>query len=284
MRNADLHTHSHYSDGLMSPTQLVRLAKKRGIKYLALTDHNSVKGVREAVKEGEKTGVDVFPAVEIRCDIGEILGYFIDINNSELLNELKKIRKNIQESVKDRCKKLTKIGLPVSYSELEKRFKKAKGNLNEFHPLYVLYLKRYGTTMQLRDDISNLMKKNNIRFKKTKEISAVRAIKLIKKAGGVPVLAHPWLEPDSMKVLPKLAKAGLKGIELNNGDRAPFRNPKWNNKIKAAAKKYKLIITSGSDFHGEKIVKLMPGNHNLGKNNCDEKVVENLIKQSPGTM
>jgi len=272
MKNADLHAHSYYSDGQTSPKELVRLAKKRGIKHLALTDHNSVKGVSEATEEGKKIGVNVIPAVEVRVNCGEILGYFIDIKNKELIEELNKINKRVQEKIRFRCEQLTKAGFIVSYKEFEKKFPKAKGNYNEFHPLYTLYLKGYGTTMGLR----NKFKKINLKDKKIKVTSATRAIRLIKKAGGVPVLAHPWLDEKALPSIKKMVRAGLKGIELNNGDRAPFRHPKWTKKIKSAAKKYKLILTSGSDYHGEDIVKLMPGNHNLGKNNCDEKIVEKL--------
>ena len=68
----------------------------------------------------------------------------------------------------------------------------------------------------------------------------------------------------------------MKGIEINNGDRFPFKKKGINKKIRKLTKKYKLILTSGSDFHGLKILKQMPGNHDLGKNNCDERIVEQL--------
>lgn len=274
MKNTELHTHSHYSDGQISPRELVRLAAKRGIKNLALTDHNTVKGVREAIAEGKKSGVRIIPGVEIRVNEGEILGYFIDIKNKKLTDELKEIGRQNQERVKDYCEKLKARGYAVSFAEIWKKYPKARGNINEFYPMYTLHLNGYGKTMA----ISKRIRKEKIKKKKKRNISAAKAVNLIKKSGGVPVLAHPWIDEAVLveKDFKKLVKSGLKGIEINNGDRAPFRNKKFTPRIKRLAKRYNLIITSGSDYHGSKLVKMMPGNHDLGKNNCDEKVVERL--------
>ncbi len=276
MKNTDLHTHSYYSDGRISPKNLVRLAKKKGIKNLALTDHDSIKGVKEAVKEGRKIGVNVIPAVEVRCDKSEVLGYFIDITNKSLIKKLKNSCRETEKRVKIWCSDLRKAGYNISFKELWKKYPKARGNINEFYPLWELHLKGHGSTMNLSKEL-----RENAPRKAKKRISIVQAVKLIKNAHGVPVLAHPWLEPECLdkKDFKKYIKAGLKGIEINNGDRAPFYPVKIRNKIKKLAKKYNLIITSGSDFHGTDVVKQMPGNHNLGKNNCDEKVVEELRKR-----
>lgn len=278
VKNSDLHTHSYYSDGTLSPKELVRLAKKRGIKNLALTDHNSVKGVNEAIKEGKRIGVKVIPAVEIRCDCSEILAYFIDYKNKELKNILNQSNKKLQIRIKDWCKKINKVGYPVTYKEIQKKFPEAKGNYNELHPVHLLYLKGYGKPFELFKKFSENKKTQR---KKIKEDSIIKVIKLVKKAGGVPVLAHPWVDKNSFKRIKELVKAGLKGIEFNNGDDIKFmRNISGRknivNDIKTLAKKYNLILTYGSDYHGPEMVKLMPGKHNLGKNNCDGKVVDKL--------
>ncbi len=274
MKNTDLHTHSYYSDGQISPKNLVRLAKKRGIKNLALTDHDSVKGVKEAINEGKKVGVRIIPGVEIRADKGEVLGYFIDIKNKELNKILKIKRKRVQERVKGWCSELQKAGYNIGFKEIQEKFPKSKNNINEFYPLYLLHKKGYGKML----DITKKLKKEGVKKRKIKEISIIKAIKLIKKVGGVPVLAHPWIEEDVLKEknFKRYVRAGLKGIEINNGDRSPWRKRKHIKRIKKLAKKYKLILTSGSDYHGPQLPKQMPGNHELGKNNCDEKVVEKL--------
>lgn len=279
VKNADLHTHSYYSDGQSSPKELVRLAKKRGIKNLALTDHDSVKGVKEAIAEGKKSGINIIPAVEVRAKHAEVLGYFIDVKNKELIRKLKQSCQRVEGKVRDWCKKLSKGGYNISFKELQKKYPEAKGNINEFHPLYLLYVKGYGTPLEL----SKKFKKNKeLRAKKIKEMSVIQAIRLIKKAGGIPVLAHPWIDSagNVFKNMKSFVKAGLEGIEINNGDRSPFKPKNMDKKIMNVAKKHNLILTSGSDYHGEELVKLMPGNHNLGKNNCDEKVVEKLKELS----
>ena len=149
MKNTELHTHSYYSDGQISPRQLVRLAKKRKIKNLALTDHNSIKGVKEAIKEGKKIGVNIIPAVEVRCDKGEVLGYFVDINDKVLISQLKKDSKKVQDEVEDWCKKLKEKGYNIEFKEIWKKYPKARGNINRFYPLYELSLKGYGTTRKI---------------------------------------------------------------------------------------------------------------------------------------
>jgi hypothetical protein len=275
MNNADLHAHSHYSDGLMSPREVVRLAKRKGIKHLALTDHDSVKGVKEAVQEGKKIGIEVIPAVEIRTQFrSEILGYFVDINNKLLVKTLKKSALIMEKTTEAWCKTLKKAGYDINFKEIWKKYPKARGNINTFYPLWELHLKGYGPTLKIQADIrKKKLKKINI-----KEIGIIDVIKLIRYAGGVAVLAHPWLGEETLeeKNMKKYVKAGLKGIEINNGDRAPFYPTKIKNKIKRLAKKYNLIITAGSDFHGLELVKQMPGDHMLGHNNCDEKVIKML--------
>jgi hypothetical protein len=277
MKNAELHCHSHYSDGMSSPAELVKKAKQKKIKYLALTDHNSVKGVKEAIKAGKKYGINIIPAVEIRCHECEVLGYFVDIKNRELNKQLALNRKQVEDIVKDWCRKLKKAGVPVDFTEIHNKFPKAKGNINDFYVLYLMHLKGWGTINQVRIKLRRLMKKHNFKFSRIKEMPAVKAIRLIRKAGGVPVLAHPWL--GGMEILKKLVRAGLKGIEFSNGDNAPFRPAIYTRKIKAAAKRYKLIITTGSDYHGDKLAKMMTqGNHYIGSRLCDKKVVEQLAR------
>lgn len=274
-KNTDLHTHSYYSDGQLSPKELVRLAKKRGIRNLALTDHNCVKGVEEALREGKKIGVNVIPAVELESETGEILGYFIDYKNKTLIKALRINSERTEARTKDWCDKLEKAGYRISFGEIRKRFPKARGNINAFYVLHLLYNRGYGKPLKLAP---KLWKDPKTRPKGVKRIPMLLAIRLIRKAGGIPVLAHPWIDEmkTNFKNMKNLVNAGLKGIEVNNGDRAPLKSKSAVKKIKAIAKKYNLILTSGSDFHGKELVNLMPGNHNMGKNNCDEKVVEKI--------
>jgi len=274
MRNCDLHTHSYYSDGQISPKDLVRLAKRRKIKTLALTDHNTVKGVKEAIREGKKVGVNIIPAVEITCNKDEVLGYFVDINNKEFLKKLAEEGRKGEDRIKDYCKKVRKAGHDLSFKEIWDKYPKARGNINGFYPLFVLGKKEGIPTFPLAKTLAE----EGIHGKKVNRITIIQAIRLIRKAGGVAVLAHPWLEDEVLKEknFKKYVKAGLKGIEVSNGDNHILREKKHIRRMRNLAKKYKLILTSGTDFHGKELVKQLPGNHDLGSNNCSESVVNKL--------
>jgi predicted metal-dependent phosphoesterase TrpH len=281
--NSDLHTHSFYSDGMLSPKELMRLAKKNGVKNIALTDHDSTEGVKEALKEAKKIGLNLIQAVELGFEGGEMLGYFIDIDNKRLQNILMAGRKISVEKLKQSCLLYSKLGIKISFKEIKKRFPNHRNNLNGFFLFYMLYLKGYGNNME---EIGIMLKKlkegNNLKIYSKKRISAVKAIKIILQSGGVPILAHPWLSDEFLneKNFKKLVKAGLKGLEISNGDNNVLRKSKYVSRINHLLKDYNLIGTRGTDFHGKKICTIQPGNHFIGKNNCDERVVKALYSLS----
>lgn len=279
-KNCDLHTHSYYSDGEFSPTQLVNKAKKLGIKCLALADHNSVNGVEEAIRKGKKRGITVIPALEVMTKEAELLGYFIDYKNPSLKKELKKFSHHLNEKVKARLAAFQKLGINISYKKFKKIFPYPKDNY-EFGNINNYFLGKI--KMSQKDYFSLLDKAKPLTKKhKDKTPSIIKGIKLIKKYKGVPVFAHPWISVYNKKLefneknIKELVKAGLKGIEINNHEGYNFgRTKEFVKKIKKLAKKYNLVITSGSDFHGP-VLTCFKGYHKLGKSNCDEKVVEEL--------
>jgi len=223
--------------------------------------------------------VNVIPAVEIETDTGEILGYFVNHKDKNLIKMIQDHAKRNEGKVKDWCRKLSREGYKVSLEEIKRKFP-AKGRINSFYPLYLLYLKGYGAPLSL---VPKLRKNKNLKPIDIKMIPTIQAIRAVKKAGGAPVLAHPWVDDleHNFKMMGKFVKAGLVGIEANNGDRAPFKKKSVEKQIRTIARKYNLLLTSGSDYHGEDLVKLMPGDHRLGHNNCDENVVK-LLKIRSG--
>lgn len=276
LKNSDLHVHSFYSDGDLSPSEVVRLAKQKGIKNLALTDHNSIDGVQEAIEEGKKQKINIIPAIEIRAKEDEVLGYFIDYKDERLKKEIKKIQDNLIERVKKIILKLNKKGIKVSFEDLLNKYY-PNTNFMEIHLIKYLKFKGYG---DIRELWPKYISKKGETYVPIKEISVINSIRLIKKYGGIPILAHPWVEISSKKLLKeeifkKLIKAGLKGIEIDNGDRDERRDTKTLKKIKELAKKYNLIITSGSDFHGDYLIKATKC-HDIGEYNCEEAVVNRL--------
>jgi len=267
MEVCDLHTHSYYSDGDASPTQVVRKAKKAGVKILALTDHNSVSGVKEAIAEGNKLGIRVIPGIELRSKEGEILGYFVDVNNKSFLNRIKEIQKRTKKVFMNAVLEFRKKGFSINLPDVLDMGLKRDNVL-------VTYLLKYLAVKSgwKIKDLKAIMKGGKFEPK----FSAEEVVKIIQKAGGVPVLAHPWyshgfLEDSKIK---KLVKAGLEGIEIDNGGRGEERSSLVIKKIEKFAEKYNLILTSGSDYHGDSIG--MSNIHKIGKHNCDEKIVKKL--------
>ena len=276
MIKSDLHTHSYYSDGTISPKELVIRARKVGIKILALTDHNSVKGVGEAIKEGKRLGVSIIPGVEIMCKEGEILGYFIDYKNPGLRKKLARCAYPSNEKVKRKIVALQKKGLNISHAIFKKIFPHSTENYIKAH--LKMYLMSLGFNPEEVEELIRI----EVQEPREKKLTLETAIRLIKKYGGVPVLAHPWLDKKIFlkeKNIRACLAAGLGGIEFDNGDRTHWgRDRMAVNKIKKYAKKYNLILTRGSDHHA------LPWHkgkgHLLGNTFCDEKVVEQLGNQA----
>jgi predicted metal-dependent phosphoesterase TrpH len=271
MKNSDLHTHSYYSDGIFSPEEVVKQAKDAGIKNLSLTDHNSVEGIGEAQKEAKKQSIKIIPGVELRCKEGEVLGYFIDFKNKELVKKIKVIQGRSMEVFENTIKELKKRGISVKSEEVLDTPLKRNNAL-------IAYLFKF------------LKNKNLISIKEMKEFmkgdlfepsfSTEEVIKIIQDAGGVAVLAHPWYSKTFLGEarVEELVKAGLKGIETDNGGRGEERES-YLDKIKKFSEKYSLILTSGSDYHGES--ELMSNEHKLGMSNCDEEAIEKLKLARP---
>ena len=275
--NADLHTHTYYSDGEDSPFELVKKARKAGLKYLAITDHNTVNGIEEAIFAGKKFDVIIIPGVEVATRDGEILGYMVDYKKKDLKKELRKAGYNWNESTKNKIKALRKRGLNISYRKLKEAFPFAVNNYNIGN--LILYLTKFLAFP--RDEAVKLVVNTKVNEPKQKELTTIQAIKLIRKYNGIPILAHPWINEKLLDegLIKKLIKHGLKGIEIEAGEGYnSLRTRKIVNKITKLARKFNLILTKGSDYHGELLVKYT-NRHQLGKYNCSEKTVKQIIEQ-----
>jgi predicted metal-dependent phosphoesterase TrpH len=274
--NTDLHTHSIYSDGVLHPKEVVREAKEKGILNLALTDHNSIDGIEEAISEGKKIGINIIPGIEIRAKEDEVLGYFIYYKNPDLKKEIKKLQGVHIKINKIVIKEINKKGIKISYKDVLKEYY-PNVDLMEIHIIRYLNKSGYGEVKDLWKEYMAPLWKGPLY---SDVVSVVDAIKLIKKYGGIPVLAHPWAEPCSKVLLSEekfkeLVDAGLQGIEIDNGDRDERRDDKTLEKINALAAKYKLVVTSGSDFHGDKKSREL-GIHQISMHNCNDKTIKEL--------
>jgi predicted metal-dependent phosphoesterase TrpH len=251
-QNFDLHSHSNASDGSFSPTELVEYASKNDIKTLALTDHDTINGVDEAVKAGEKFGVTVITGVEINTDFNpgtmHICGYNIDIENKNLNGKLgivQQARKNRESVIVD---KLNSAGFAVTLDEI----KKVAGpdQVGRPHFARVMMEKGYVTTVQ--EAFNKYLAKGSSCYVDRVRLSINDAVETIKGAGGKAVLAHPIqlkLESDEAykNKIAELKDLGIEGVEAFSS----YHNEEENQKFNAMADELGLMVTGGSDFHGK---------------------------------
>ncbi len=244
---ADLHTHTTASDGVISPKDLVQLAKQANLRAVAITDHDAVFGIPEAIEAGKEIGIEVIPGIEIstidkRQDI-HVLGYYIEYRNADFLKklaDLQNVRKRRNEMM---VEKLQSLGIDISLKEVKKKKSGEDGNIGRPHIAEVLLDKGYVSSME--EAFTKYLGKNGIAYVNPPRISPEEAVDIIKEYHGVPVLAHPGLYNDS-ELVERLIRYGISGIEVFH----PDHDEKLEKYYYDLAVKHKLLITGGSDFHG----------------------------------
>ncbi len=246
----DLHTHSLKSDGSMTPAEVVREAKRAGLAAIALSDHDTVDGIEEAVAEGKKIGVEVIPAIEFSV-ISEtethILGYFIDINNPDLQRALKEVVDlRIQRNYVT-CRKLNELGFDITIEEV--RALAPNNFVGRAHFARVLMDKGY--TRSVKEGFDKYMSAGQYAYCEQQRLTAKEAIELIKNSGGLSFLAHPHLtkfDDDKIRMyLKELKGCGLDGVEGYYTDYTPEMQAKYQ----SMAKELGLMISGGTDFHAK---------------------------------
>lgn len=282
----DLHAHSNRSDGKDSPTELVVNAAKAGVSVLAITDHDTTAGWDEAILAGRRNQVRIIPGIEVstRQVIGNhrsisvhILAYLPDPNNSELAEELEKTR----NSRITRAKKMVDLlaeDYPISW-ELVAAQLPAGSTVGR--PAIADALVAVGVVPNRSDAFTSILHSKSRYYVSDHAMQTDRAIELIRKAGGVSVIAHPLVDfpaGASLSDLPtesfeKLIKAGLDGIEVDHRA-VPDRAKRW---LRRLALKHQLIITGSSDYHG------VGGKENLlGENQTSPEMLQRILDQASG--
>lgn len=248
MKRADLHVHTTYSDGKMTPAQVIDYARKKGLQAIAITDHDIVHAVEEAEQLGKKNQIEIVPGVEMSTiwENQEIhmLGYFIDIRDPALLRALEQQRKVRHLRNLMMIEKLQELGISISLEDVMKR-KKDKRNVGRPHIAEVLIAK--GIVQSMDEAFDQYLGKEGIAYVNPDRISTIEAVKLIKSGRGVAVIAHPGLYQKD-DVIPLLVQEGLDGIEVDHPDHTKEDRARY---LKMA-EEYDLIATAGSDFHGER--------------------------------
>jgi predicted metal-dependent phosphoesterase TrpH len=243
----DLHVHSTASDGRYSPEALVRLASERNVKTIAVTDHDTVAGVKEALSAGAELGIRVIPGVELSSDSEEaevhILGYHIDTSSSAFLETLHMLREGRMARAELILRKLGRLGIHIPMSHVVNLGKGGVvGRSQIFRAMvdlgYARPERRYG-------DFEKYLGKEGLAYVEHYGLTPTEAVRLVRTAGGVPVLAHPG-RCAGETLLGDLVRAGLEGVEAYY----PTHNHELTRRWLEIAERRGLVVTGGSDFHG----------------------------------
>lgn len=244
---ADLHVHTNFSDGTESPEVVVKEAKQAGLTEIAITDHDVVEGIDLAVKKGRELGVEVIPGIEFTTEALDtevhILGYYIDHHDHTLLKTIKKIQKSREERIFKICEKLKELGIPLD----AKMVFKIAGHRAAGRPHVARALIKEGYVKNFKEAFGKYIEFNGPAYVSHYKLSPEDAIKLVIQAKGIPVFAHPAVSKCD-QIIPDLISAGLAGIEVYY----PGHNREQTNHYLDLAKKYALLVTGGSDYHGRR--------------------------------
>jgi predicted metal-dependent phosphoesterase TrpH len=246
----DLHVHSTHSDGLFSPQDLAGMAVAAGLAGLALTDHDTISGVADMKAAGAALGLEVVSGVEISADFDpgtlHLVGLFVDPAHPVLSVRLAKMQAVRLQRNHRIVGQLAEAGLPITYAEVAAEAK--DGQLGRPH--FAAVLIRKGLVGSMDEAFDRWLGKGRPGYVEREKLSPEAAVGMIREAGGVAVLAHPIqlrLEEEALvSMVARLASAGLQGLEAWHSDHDGAQVAQYQD----LAKRYGLVCSGGSDFHG----------------------------------
>ena len=271
----DLHSHSTHSDGTLTPSELLILAKEKGLEYFAITDHDDIEGSKKLI-ESKHDGITVYSGVELNAKVDKgqmhILGYNIDLYNEELNNRLKELKENSKHNIMLYVKQLKEdFNIELPQKDIDEILNR-EGNIGR--PLLALLLIKYGYVSTVAEAFDKYLRDDKVRNHKM-WITKEECINLILNAGGIPVLAHPFTlkltDEELHEEIKTLVSLGLKGIEIVHSN----SNEEQREYYKQLAKEFSLITTGGTDYHGKEVkpnIELgtgIKGNVQVNKNNIN---------------
>lgn len=259
----DLHIHTSCSDGTFSIKEILKEADKKKMKAIAITDHDTIDGLKLGLDVSKEYNIEFINGIEISCNLDHneihILGYFLNIEDSNFIEEIKYLQDERKRRNKKIIEKLEKNGIMIEIEELKKY---AIGNiLGRMHIARYLTDKKYVPSMV--EAFSKYLGKDGLAYVEKEKFPPQKAVELIRKNGGLSSIAHPHLITNNENYLEKLIldlkNNGLGAIECyysgyDKSDRKYY---------KRLAKKYSLLTTGGSDFHGENRIGIEIGSSGL---------------------
>jgi 3',5'-nucleoside bisphosphate phosphatase len=249
MNRLDLHVHTTYSDGSLPPAGVIALAQKAHVGALAITDHDTVDGIPEAIEAGSRLGIEVIPGVEISSRLGRhelhILGYFLDWKDDTFSHHLNRLRATRHERNPRILEKLQAAGIYITYEEV----KHLAGTESVGRPHIARLLMEKGHVRTAKEAFDRYLGDGALAYVPRELPAPAEAIAMIRAARGVAVLAHPsWLDRSDgiYKICDQLKAEGLTGVEAYYSTHRPEQTAQYLE----TARRLNLLVTGGSDFHG----------------------------------
>ncbi|MBX3335163.1 MAG: PHP domain-containing protein [Nitrospira sp.] len=250
MSRLDLHLHTTHSDGSCTPTEVIGLAHQAGVTALAITDHDITSGIPEAITAGEQYGIEIIPGVEISSLMGSselhILGYFLDWQDTDLNQRLKSLRDSRHHRNPQIVDRLQRLGIDITYDEV----RALAGSDSVGRPHIARALMNKGVVTSAKEAFDRFLGDGKAAYVPRELPSPADAIRWIKEAHGLAVLAHPtWVklaDQPLAELIRRLKADGLDGMEVYYSTHAARQTREYL----SLAQQLGLLVTGGSDFHG----------------------------------
>ena len=245
MKFADLHLHTHFSDGTFSPEELAAHGGRLGFAALALTDHDSVEGCARMAELCGAAGIEFISGTELTAEHKDtelhLLGYFVDTQSEKLLGDIARFQAVRQNRIREMVARLNELNVPLDATTVF-----ALANCKSpGRPHVARALVKAGLCKSLDEAFERFLKKNRPAWVPKARMSAFEGVELIHQAGGLAVMAHPGLNRTD-DVIPALVEAGLDGIECFHTKHSTAMSGRYLE----MAGKFHLLVTGGSDCHG----------------------------------
>ena len=275
MSRIDLHTHTTFSDGSCSPTELIELATQQGLDILAITDHDTTEGLPEALEATKDLSLELIPGIELSAQFQNremhILGYFINLTDPQFQARLEDLRSTRIERIRHILARLNSLGIDITVEDVQRT--SGTGTIGRPHIAQVMLAK--GHVKNMKEAFEQWLGSRGKAYVQRAVPEAHEIIEWITDAGGIPILAHPYWEgfnkKDSATACQTLVEQGLRGLEVFYGTFSA-RHISFNLGL---AKRFDLLMTGGSDFHGTLKPDIALGK-GRGSLHVPSKVVEHL--------
>jgi hypothetical protein len=276
----DLHTHTRFSDGSLTPTAVVELAVRTGLRAVAITDHDSIDGLEEALAAGERLGIEVVPGVELNLEHEQVtmdlLGYFFDCcPGDEMQAELAELRRYRDERNARILARLAELGMPIEPEELAA----IAENGAVGRPHIGEAMRRRGYVDTIGDAFRRYLRRGAPAWVDRRRLSFAQAVRLLRDSDGLPVIAHPGVirtdRAGLAAVVRDAARLGVVGLECYY----PLHDDETVAACLELCDRYDLVPTGGSDFHGDMKPNIRLGHADGGRPVADE-LLEGLRRRA----